>query len=580
MAAARVRESYRATAQAKTLARRFDPGDALPSGAARAEIYQGGESAARRAIEIVAPIVARAGSWAALHRDLATEEIVYASKGSGAILIIDGQVIKASTCRAASLAKLQARLGPFEPGPAAQGVRPAYLPEAQPSGSPRAAPGTDPELHVLARRRKHEADRVRERYDASYPALDAMPLLKSVLVGPRPSTAPSARTLARQTGRSPPKLAPLKRDNEPAARIPHTLATCHAALDASRYRLVAVRPAPVPHDPIDRSVRPVRIPDRLAHIPPSPMAKIAAALPGFLAAFDDRTIHLAPDDDRRHHVVLADLDARAVDRLQRRFSPSLILARGRRRFDAVLSATKLLLPFEMAAVARAAAAIRGFVGAARGRLGLTILDDPSPDGFRLFAHAIQTTGKDCSAFAAAIQRQARWFVRRFGVGASSRSGVAPDAAHPTQPVPPDAMLYREHRLNILAMWEGPWPDASRVDALVARRLRVSGHDQTEVAALIAAYAPSTAGRHRDWQAYGKRAAAHAFSDLDDGSWTFDRRPDAEPSDMLRRKRKLNAEKTEPSTPLLSTPPEIIGALRPTPVRRPVGRRSERGIGDD
>lgn len=40
--------------------------------------------------------------------------------------------------------------------------------------------------------------------------------------------------------------------------------------------------------------------------------------------------------------------------------------------------------------------------------------------------------------------------------------------------------------------------------------------------MIAACAPAAAGGHRDWGAYGARAATHAFGDVDDGSWSFDR----------------------------------------------------------
>ena len=87
------------------LARSVEPSDALPAGAARAEVYRGEESAARRVIEIAGPIVTRSRSWADLHTSLAEHGIAYAAKGSGAVFIVDGIVLKASTCRAASRAK-------------------------------------------------------------------------------------------------------------------------------------------------------------------------------------------------------------------------------------------------------------------------------------------------------------------------------------------------------------------------------------------------------------------------------------------------------------------------------------------
>lgn len=575
-----LREGYRATAPAERLARRFDPGDALPAGAARAEIYRGGESAARRVIEVVAPIVERARSWADLHRDLAAEGIVYAGKGSGAVLIVEGQAVKASICRAASFAKLKARFGPFEPGPDASAA-------AEPSpndgetdgatiGSPRAAPGTDPGLYARVRHAWHEIAHARADYDAHFPQLNEMPLLKTVLVGPRPPAAPGARKLAKRGGEPLPRLAGLRRPAGRAAEPLHSLASYHAALGASRYRLVAVRPETEPTRPDGEGAKPSAMLDRIVQITPRPLTGIAAALPSFLAACRDRAIHLIPEDEGRHHVVLSDLDRPTIGRLIQRFSPSLVLARGRERFDAVLSAAKTWIPFEAAAVARASAAIRNWLGVARGRFGLVILEDPGEEVFRLFAHAVRERGGNCATFAAAIRQHATALARRFGAGL----GWPQDKIDATLGEPPNAALYRLHRGDILARWEGPWPDASRVDALVARRLRIAGQSQDEVAALIAACSPAVAAARRDWQAYGARAAAHAFRDGDDGSWDFDRLPYDNLLEMLGRKmRRSDADKDAPTAPPLPSPAQVVEMAAVSVVRRPARTRSGRGIGD-
>ncbi len=328
MAAVRLRETYRATACTETLARRFDPGDVLPAGAARTEIYRGSESVARRVIDVVAPIVASARSWTDLHRALAAEGIVYASKGSGAVLIVDGRAVKASTCRAASLAKLQARLGLFEPGPNMSDAPGHHHRDGQRIGSARAAPGTDPNLFRRAQQAEREAAQARERYDDHFPQLNGTPLLKSLLVGPKPLAASSARMLAKHAGRPLPKLAGLRRPAAPEAEPSRSLVSYHDALQASRYRLVAVRRETELSDLRMQSAKPAGKPDRIIQLTPRPLACIATALPSFLAVCSNRTIHLAPVDEQRHHIILPDLDPSMLNRLQRRFAPSLVLARG------------------------------------------------------------------------------------------------------------------------------------------------------------------------------------------------------------------------------------------------------------
>ncbi|MCJ2025282.1 relaxase/mobilization nuclease domain-containing protein [Methylobacterium sp. J-067] len=581
MAAVRLREAYRATACTETLARRFDPGDVLPAGAARTEIYRGSESVARRVIEVVAPIVASARSWTDLHKALAAEGIVYASKGSGAVLIVDGRAVKASTCRAASLAKLQARLGPFEPGPDMSDDPGSHHRDSQRIGSSRAAPGTDPDLFRRAQQAEREAAQAREQYDDRYSQLNGTPLLKSVLVGPKPPAAPSARMLAKHAGRPLPKLAGLRRPADLEAEPSRSLTSYHDALKASRYRLVAVRPETELSDLGMQSAKPTGRPDRIIQMTPRPLDRIATALPSFLAAYSNRAIHLAPVDEQRHHIVISDLDPATVDRLRRRFAPSLVLARGRQRYDAVLSAARSWIPFEAAAVARVAAIVWTWLGAVRGRFGLVILDDHGADDYQPFAHAVSHSGKDCATFAAKIQHYAMSFARRFELDISS-SSRRPQAAADAQTVQlANAEFYREHRADILARWQGPWPDASRVDALVARRLQIAKHSQHEVSAIIAACAPLFSSARRDWQVYGARAAAHAFSAADDGSWDFDRLPHDGLLEMLGRKKKRNeAEEAASAAPASIQQTKAVEVPRLGLISRPLKRRSDRGIGDD
>ena len=60
-------------------------------------------------------------------------------------------------------------------------------------------------------------------------------------------------------------------------------------------------------------------------------------------------------------------------------------------------------------------------------------------------------------------------------------------------------------------------DFSRVDAMIALRLRANGHSQEEVEKTIRACAPSIRerGAARNWQRYAERTAAYAFGNAGD-----------------------------------------------------------------
>lgn len=80
------------------------------------EIQSGEKSAQRVGIEHVAPIIANATSWKELHDNLAAAGMQYQRKGSGAIVQVGADLVKASDIdRKASLSALQNRFGPYQP---------------------------------------------------------------------------------------------------------------------------------------------------------------------------------------------------------------------------------------------------------------------------------------------------------------------------------------------------------------------------------------------------------------------------------------------------------------------------------
>lgn len=105
------------------------------------EIQTGQKSAQRIGIENAAPIIAQATSWKELHANMAAAGMHYERKGSGAVIQVGGELVKASDVdRAASLSALQKRFGPYQPP---QEIKPNEYHHHTPQPHP-SAPGKEP----------------------------------------------------------------------------------------------------------------------------------------------------------------------------------------------------------------------------------------------------------------------------------------------------------------------------------------------------------------------------------------------------------------------------------------------------
>jgi hypothetical protein len=88
-----------------------------PTTRARDFEHRTGERSAQRiAAEVAAPIIRAVGNWGDLHRALSREGIRFERKGSGAVLWVGGEVVKASSAgRECSMAALSKRFDDYQP---------------------------------------------------------------------------------------------------------------------------------------------------------------------------------------------------------------------------------------------------------------------------------------------------------------------------------------------------------------------------------------------------------------------------------------------------------------------------------
>ena len=76
-----------------------------------------------------------------------------------------------------------------------------------------------------------------------------------------------------------------------------------------------------------------------------------------------------------------------------------------------------------------------------------------------------------------------------------------------------AEAYQRHYRDILKRQQGGELDLSRVDAMIAVRMRVTGHAQADIEGALRQCAPATRPKEqgRDWGDYAQRTARYAYS---------------------------------------------------------------------
>jgi hypothetical protein len=420
----------------------------------------GARSAERIAIEEAAPIIRRAGNWSQLHEVLNKTGVRFEKKGSGALLWIGDQPVKASVAgRDCSMSALRKRLGEFEPATApaqppqkAIPLRPldptapllaSYLDQRRKHYEERAGRTRHGERQAIEwrqlveRHRKERADIFRGSWEGKVEALNALRSLLATRQAQEKADLRDRQTVERESvrrdrGRFPSYEDWLARfDRQPA--------------DAWRHR----------------PRRPVTI-EGLRFDPPT--------------LRDIRAVTAVLDGGRVHYHLAGSRSSPAfTDR-----GKTVDIHQGRNR-EAVMAALQL------SAQKWGEFWIRGDAQFKR-----TCVELAAKHGFKITNPELQ------QAIAAERERL--------------RTLRAPDAParHPESMTP--AAIYGRHLAAALQEQPDRRADPSRLDAEVAVRLAVTGHSREQIVNAIRDGA--RAGRpaeSRDWDTYARRAADFALS---------------------------------------------------------------------
>jgi hypothetical protein len=430
-----------------------------PSGPARDFEERVGERSAQRiAIEVGAPIIRQARTWGEMHAALARERIRFERKGSGAILWIADQPVKASSAgRECSMAALVKRLAEFTPA----------LPQPAATPSERVPQPIDPSSNLWGRYAEERCRHQRESAGQRQRVVDQQRDQWKRLTGrQRRERAEIVRGSWRGRGallnatRS--VLAARQAAEKAELRDEHKRQRVELRRDHGRFssfrEWLSERSPDLAEKWRYRERRPARI-EGPAFEPPAPR--------------DIRAFSAVLDGPKVHYHLIGQRAPAFTDRGR------VIDIRDSSRRQTVLAALQL-----------SAQKWGSFTVHGNAQFRRLCVELAAGHGLKIANPELQ------HAIAANRER-----VRSAGNRGGPERGVASSL--------PEA--YRLHFSEVARQAGSGKPDPSRLDAEVAVRLRLTGHHRDAIARAIGEGARSLRPHERrDWQEYARRAIDFAF----------------------------------------------------------------------
>lgn len=231
-------------------------------------------------------------------------------------------------------------------------------------------------------------------------------------------------------------------------------------------------------------------------------------------------LYYTPLSAKRHHILIDDLSADKLHRfLGDGYKPAVVIESSPGNYQAVLNVPKLGLSNEQDVANRLCRVLNQRYGDPN--LSGAIHPHRAPgfanrkperqraDGSFPEVRLAYAEARECPKAltdAAVIARELDQMAEDAKPQASSPAYAAARGGSPM------AELYAAHRQDILNRQAGGHIDLSRVDAMVAVRLRLTGHDEAEIAETLETCAPAVRqnAEGRNWRDYARRTARYAY----------------------------------------------------------------------
>ena len=545
------------------LARRRTAREIKPKQAALDFEHATGEKSAQRiARERGHDIIQNAQSWAELHEKLEEVGLRFEKKGSGAIIFVGDIAVKASSVdRAFSMGKLCKRLGEFEEGtypdalgkiapePVSSVNREAWkMYQEEFAGGPKRT-GTAGNAELARLKERHRFERKRALSRLAKHGLPVLNIAWHCLMAQQ-----RAERLSRRSGRkkarggkprfeawlrlrgmereadrwryraaleqqrhSPPPQEAQAAQGAEAMRELADFRTYADAVNAERYRVTCIK---MEEDGGKNTFILDKKGGMTRGVTPE---EIAAHMPEMLR-FQKRgeNIYYTPLSDDRHHILIDDMTRESLKRLQEDgFRPAVVLESSPGNFQCLLTIPKLGTEHDRDVGNRLTERLNREYG--DNKLCGCIHPHRAPgfenrkpkhrreDGSFPQVKLLFAERRECGKALALTRRIDREYAEAAEKRKAERRTFSLPDVRPGDP----AAAYYAHLENIRRHLT--IEDYSRVDAMIALRLRSNGHSREAVEETIHACAPTIRETQagRNWQRYAERTAAYAFGPAGD-----------------------------------------------------------------
>jgi len=288
----------------------------------------------------------------------------------------------------------------------------------------------------------------------------------------------------------------------------------HEAVGADRYRVTAIRLR-------ENGTKSAFVLDKRGGSSAGFTTREIAWRMGEMQRLEQRgeNLYYTPLSAQRHHILIDDL---STDKLQRflgdGYKPAVVIESSPGNYQAVLNVPKLRMANEQDAANRLCRMLNQRYGDPN--LSGAVHPHRAPgftnrkperqraDGSFPEVRLVYAEAREC----AKALTDAAVIARELYHLAQAAKLHMPSPSHPALGGSHLAKLYALHRQDILARQAGGDIDLSRVDSMVAVRLRITGHDQAEIAATLETCAPAVrpTTEGRNWRDYAQRTARYAF----------------------------------------------------------------------
>lgn len=545
------------------LARNRRPKRVQPRQEALAVEQASGEKSAQRiAQERGYAIIKNAMSWTELHQKLTEKGLRFEQKGSGAIIFVGDIAVNASSVdRNFSMKKLCKKLGDFVPAEAAppcEKIQPepvsvvnleewqAYQTACSEHISEQPAINKQRQIDALKARQSAERKLIlsglgrlglsvlnAERHRLKMHQRDELGQLRQHVrqqVGRR-QHPPKGKTrfeswlrgrgLHAQADRWRHRLhienlrteSPVQQPNKPASTIEEALFRQYiTAINADRVRVTCIRMEPDGDkktfilDKKDGASRGFSLEELIMHLP----AMLRLQQRG-------ENIYYTPLSESRHHILIDDMTRESLEKFYADgFRPAVVLESSPQNYQCVLTIPKLQSPHNKDVGNRITERLNRLYGDKKLSGCIHPHRAPSFGNFKpkhrredgSFPRVKLLKAEKCECSKA--QELARQIEREYAAMEARRRQhprVVPTFPHSTDTVTAYYAHYENIRQHLTV------EDFSRVDAMIALRLRAIGHSQQAVTEALCQCAPTIREKKegRDWQRYAERTAAYAFS---------------------------------------------------------------------